>query len=718
MKKIKRSRVHHAKRSRYEILAAAANDDRLIAIAAPVAIVAGDPDAATGTGGPAKFTVDAYTGGKLALANYDLPVAVDLASLRFSNSLVANLDHVMAQRVGHVTATVNDGKSLTMAGVASAATASRDEVVKSAKDGFNWQASIEAKPDLSALERIAAGHSIEINGQSLAGPMYVARNAMLRGFAFVSHGADDDTKAKIAAAAAKDKGNQNMDPEFVKWIKAMGIDPDHSTPEILAQCEANWKGFNKKPDAKAEPEIKAGSTVDEIVAAQKAENVRQTKILDLARDAMADNPGGMDTIQAMANAAIKDRKITAESFELDMYRQRRTPARPQLGLSGVGQYASDVIECAICQTAKLENIEKHYSPQILEAADRQFKHGIGLQQLFTIAAQAAGLNVTSVKSELLSVLRACFPIDPRSIQAGDGGTSTISLPTTFANIANKFLLQGWMAIDQTWRAITGVSQTNDFKLQTRFSLTGDMVYEAVGPGGEIKHGKVGETVYTNQVGTYAKMFGISRTDIINDDLGALTGVPMRLGRGAALALNKIFWTIFLNNSNFFKSGNSNVSTGGGSALSIDGLTAAEKVFLKQTDPDGQPLGIEPRILLVPVELKSTAASLMTSELVVSGNTALASGLPNKNIFQGRFSYFSTPYLSNTAFTGNSTTAWYLLASPADLPVIDTAFLNGREAPIVETAQADFNILGVLMRGYHDFGVALQEFRGGVRSAGT
>jgi len=699
------------------IIAAAANDDRLIAIAAPVAIVAGDPDAATGAGGPAKFTVDAYTGGKLIVANYDLPVAVDLATLRFSNSLVANLDHVTAQRVGHVTATVNDGKSLTMAGVASAATASRDEVVKSAKDGFNWQASIEAKPDLSALERIAAGQSIEINGQSLAGPMYVARNAMLRGFAFVSHGADDDTKAKIAAAAAKDKGKENMDPEFVKWIKAMGIDPDHATPEILATCKANWEGFNKKPEAKPEPEIKAGSTVDEIVAAQKTENARQERILNFAREAMADNPGAMDTIQAMANAAIKDRKISAEAFELDMYRQRRHVSRPRIGPPGGGQYAADVIECAICQTGKLENIDKHFSPQVLEAAEKQFRHGIGLQQLLTIAARAAGLDVTSVKAELLSVLRACFPIDPRAIQA-EGATSTISLPTTFSNIANKFLLQGWMAIDQTWRAITGVSQTNDFKLQTRFSLTGDMVYEAVGPGGEIKHGKVGETVYTNQVGTYAKMFGISRQDIINDDMGALTGVPNRLGRGAALALNKIFWTIFLNNSNFFKSGNNNVSTGGGSALSIDGLTAAEKTFLKQTDPDGQPLGIEPKILLVPVELKATAASLMTSELVVSGNTALASGLPNANVFRGRFDYFSTPYLSNTAYTGNSTAAWYLLASPADLPVIDTAFLNGRESPIIETAQADFDILGIVMRGYHDFGVALQEFRGGVRSAGS
>ena len=82
---------------RNRLIAAAATDDRLIAIAAPVAIVAGDPDAAAGSG-PAKFSVDAYTGGKLELSNFDLPVVVDLATLGASNSLVANLDHVTGVR--------------------------------------------------------------------------------------------------------------------------------------------------------------------------------------------------------------------------------------------------------------------------------------------------------------------------------------------------------------------------------------------------------------------------------------------------------------------------------------------------------------------------------------------------------------------------------------------------------------------------------------------
>ena len=39
------------------------------------------------------------------------------------------------------------------------------------------------------------------------------------------------------------------------------------------------------------------------------------------------------------------------------------------------------------------------------------------------------------------------------------------------------------------------------------------------------------------------------------------------------------------------------------------------------------------------------------------------------------------------------------------------------AAAIETALADFDTLGIKMRGYHDFGVNLQDARGGVKSKG-
>ena len=76
------------------------------------------------------------------------------------------------------------------------------------------------------------------------------------------------------------------------------------------------------------------------------------------------------------------------------------------------------------------------------------------------------------------------------------------------------------------------------------------------------------------------------------------------------------------------------------------------------------------------------------------------------------------YLGNTAFTGASSTASYLLANPNVVPVIQVVFLNGVEAPTVETSDLDFKQLGIQMRGIHDFGVNKMDYRGGVKSAGA
>ena len=75
------------------------------------------------------------------------------------------------------------------------------------------------------------------------------------------------------------------------------------------------------------------------------------------------------------------------------------------------------------------------------------------------------------------------------------------------------------------------------------------------------------------------------------------------------------------------------------------------------------------------------------------------------------------YLSAPSQVHGDPRAWYLVADPNDLAVIEVAFLNGQDAPTIEQAQVDFNLLGIQMRGFHDFGVAKQDARGAVKMAG-
>ena len=291
--------------------------------------------------------------------------------------------------------------------------------------------------------------------------------------------------------------------------------------------------------------------------------------------------------------------------------------------------------------------------------------------------------------------------------------STMTLPGIFSSVANKFLLSGFTAVESTWQSIAATRSVSDFKAITSYRLTGGFDFEEIGPGGKLKHGEIGEESFQNQARTYGRMFSLTRQDLINDDLGALTAVPSRIGRGAALTLNKVFWQSFLDNGGFFTTARKNYKAGATTAMSLDSLTEAELLFLTQTDPDGNPLALTPSILLVPPALLVPSTLLMNSTEVRNPSAKDVTSNPHA----GKFRIVQSSYLSNAAIPGSSAKAWYLLANPAELATVEVCFLNGQQRPIVDRAEADFNVLGVQMRGYFDFGVARQDWRAGVKFKG-
>lgn len=673
----------------------------IIGIESTVEIQAADADKPKG---PRSFTSTIYTGGPVQVAGWELPVVIDLAGLKTSKVLVANLDHKQNQRVGNFDIT-NNGQELIAAGKASAATPYRDEVINSADEGYQWQTSVEVKPH--RVEELPKGKTAMVNGQKVEGPAYITRTGTLKGFAFVSHGADDNTTATIAASAASSAGKgTKMKTEVKDWAEAMGIDIEAATPEQLEVIEANYNGKAKKPRAiqAADPfearRIEAKRRADIQAFADRQIEMRSSDVDEIAE------------IEKLANHAIEAGMETSE-FRLKFYESQLPEARRPINAGTNQKLSNRIIEAAICQAGRMPGHEKSFDDQTLQLAHDQFRGNIGLKQILLLAAEQNGYRANYATEINMDVQRAAFNMNGgRMINAT--GFSTISISTILSSVANKFLMVGWNSVDMTPMNIAPVKNVRDYKQITTVSLTGDLQFEALGAGGEIKHGTLGNQSYTNQADIYARMLAITEKDIVNDDLGALTATPQRLGRGAALKLNDLFWTTFLNNSAFFTTGRLNVNEGVAD-MTIGGLDATETVFTNQTDPDGKPLGLTAKILLVPTALKNKAMALVDPlSRVQSGNT---SGQPDVNVFAGRFRVESSPYMSNSAYTGYSAAAWYMLADPMDMPVIEIAALNGRVEPIVETADADFNVLGIQMRGKSSVGVSLQEYRAGVRADG-
>jgi hypothetical protein len=377
-----------------------------------------------------------------------------------------------------------------------------------------------------------------------------------------------------------------------------------------------------------------------------------------------------------------------------------------------------------------------YTDQVQQAAHTHFRGGIGLHQLLSLAARDGGYRGHERINDhnMVEVLRAAA----RASEIRADGGSTISLQNVLANVMNKFLLAGYMSVNQEWRKICLIRPTKDFKPLKDINIFGDFVFKKLGSDGQIANAAMSDEAYTVAIDTFARKLSIPRQTIVNDDLNALTFVPQLVGIGSADAISILVWSLWLNPGNaadgnpFFYQRSSQVnalgggaaqsnllSSGASSALSSAALQQATSLFDKQVKPNGQPLGVEPDILLYPPELHQAAWELCHSEFLIYGG-ASASRQPNRNMWMGRFQPVKVPYLSNPLYTGASPTAWYLLANPQRMAAIAVAFLNGQETPTVINVNLanQGNELGIAVVGYHDFGAGMYNFRGAVKSPGA
>ena len=653
-----------------------------------------------------RFRMVAYTGDAMIISGWKHPVVVDLEGLAIpSQRRPVRFAHSAYQGVGHSERIAVESNQLIAEGVVSRDTPAAREIVASGKRGFPWQASIGAA--VREAELIRAQRSVTVNGRTFEGPVYIARKTTLGEISFVDLGADTATSASIAA--------QRQETTFMdEPVKDAVTDPASpetpKSPEVTPSVTPASAAPNSSAPADTPASVAAAAAPQPVTVTADIEAARKQAADELRRQSKIREVCG-DKHTEIAAKAIEE-GWTTDKAELEVLRA----SRPVIGGAPalhVPDNAMDenILEAACMMTSKLKSVEDMYEDKTLEAASKKFRGGIGLQELLLEAAWANGYTGRNFRNSR-EVLRFAFGYD---IQASGGGFSTIDISGILSNVANKFLLEGFFSVERTWRAITAIRNVSDFKTVTSYRLIGKDQYEQVAPGGELKHGTLGEESYANKADTYGLLLSIDRRDVINDDLGAITTVPRKLGRGSGLKINDVFWATFLDNATFFTVGNDNLLTGADTALSHDAMSKAVQAFDDLKDAEGKPLAVMPSILLVPTALNATAQALHKSQEI--RNPGASAKYPITNLYTNQFPPQVSRYLSSSQYTGNSDKAWYLLADPADLPVIETAFLNGQESPTIETAEADFNVLGIQMRGYHDFGCALQEPKGGVRMKG-
>ena len=341
-----------------------------------------------------------------------------------------------------------------------------------------------------------------------------------------------------------------------------------------------------------------------------------------------------------------------------------------------------VEEAALCLQAGLRGAESFYDQQTLEAADKAAK-STSLGEVLVKAARAGGYDGGSRinSSNVSTVLKAAF--------------ATHSITDILSNVANKFLLSGFNAVEQVWQDVSATRSVNDFKSISMFRLNGSFKFQKVGNGGSLQMAEASDEKRSVSADTYGIMTTVSRQDLINDDLNALSAVNARIGRGAALSMNDVIWGEFQSGNSSYYAG---ASAGAGNALSLSALKTATTAYRKLKDSDGNPLAVTPRLLIVPPDLELAAIELMTSSLLITGADQTR---PAVNVMSGRYRVVVSSNLTNAS-------TWWLAAEPADLNALDVVFLNGQQSPTIQQVEMDSSLLGIVLRGYMDFGVAKGE----------
>jgi len=299
----------------------------------------------------------------------------------------------------------------------------------------------------------------------------------------------------------------------------------------------------------------------------------------------------------------------------------------------------------------------------------------------------------------------------RALTYRAAGQTTSDFTNILASVANKSLLQGWEEAPETWQIWTRRGTLPDFKTAEISGLSGFTGLDEVPEDGDITYGKFTDRKETIKLVSYAKKYRITRKLIINDDLRALSAIPRAMGRAGNRKVGDITYallngtgpTLNQDSTALFDTSSHKNYVAAATAPTVATLNTAAVAMAKQTDPNTSAvLNIQPRFLMVPKALESTARVLIAATYDPAGT---AGTLP-PNPFSGRYEVITDARLDGQTY---GTAAWYLLADPNIFDTFEVAFLNGMAEPYMREneewdGQGTSYLVGV------DFGVSALDFR--------
>lgn len=711
-------------------------------------------DAGPGEDGKAKlptFAMTAYNGGPMNPGGWyaDAPIILDLEGMNVPAAVPIDAGHM--EDVGHASKIDKSVKSLRASGVLSAYSESDQDqsaikarqMVRMAKNGFPFQASVQATASRDKIEQIRAGESVRVNGRTFDGPVYVARQSNLKKIAILSLGADSTTETKIAAKP----GDPKMNPEFQAWLKASGL-PETPPADQLPGLQAMWDASKRKP---ADPppiakpvDVQAQIVEERQLRADEAKRVRSIHTI-CAKPEYAEVTAEIEANGVKTQVAVEAHAIengwTPDQTELHCLRNARPKNVAVFAHSKDQDCTEAVLSAALMlrsgcaldhgsystqQAVAIWGMDENEKPKI-PAWLRANINDPARNQVMDLAHRYASLHAMDVLREVVRLKGRHAPHGREQLfhAAFSGGTLT----NIFTNSVNAKLVATYQEAPDTTAGWTQETEVNDFKINTDIRLIKGGNLSVHPRGGRADHMRRADTSEQFQAARFSGQTQIDEQDFIDDMLGALNEFPVEMANAAKRLRPDLVYAILLANPTLlatarqlFNATDDNVDTG--SALASATIkTGIANMNVKQEN--GVNLNLNPTHILVPSTLRFSAKELISSAqiLIARGGTTdttvergAANVLADENltlVSDARLENGVTDPLSGTVYSG-STSTWYLACALARTLLI--AYLAGTgRAPQVRSFVLEKGQWGMGWDIKMDIGAKARDWRGFYRA---
>lgn len=613
------------------------------------------------------------------------------------------------------------------------------------RDGHLTDFSITAQ--VNQVRNVSSGDTFRVGANTVDGPAEIVTRWTPTDASLVATGADAASTVRSAVLRSYDSTQWEREemPVTRDQLLEMGM------PESL-EDSAEITAWLKSHVESEELSVDDAVAETEEVIAEEAQPVQEESA---AEDYVDDVP--QDAEPVLAGAEEEGTLDRAIDQERDRVRLIRTLARSaNIDGSVADQWCDDGTPVEEVRRKVQEQMEKqnhpagtsvHVTRSAIEKAEDAVRDGLlrrayasaGIKQSIENSEDSALGNVELVRMAEM-ILRSgginCDRMSKRDIAAvAMGNTSTMyrlgikrdgeayhttgSFPNLLMDASNKTLLAAYAEAPYTWSLwARQAGSVADFKNINRIRYSEAASLSVVPENDQYSESRMSDEKESYSVEKYGKVSTVSWETIVNDDLDALARTPAMMGIAARRTQNEKVYDVLTANANMadgnalFSSAHSNVASVGGSP-SVSSLNDAYTSMMTQTGVDGQTIiNVEPAFIIGPPSLRGTILQLLGSfSDPVAGGTN-AGNANSLNIHQNVLTPIIEPQLESS-----SATQWYMCASNSLIDTVEIAFLQGEEAPVLES-EYDMKRDCYFYKVRQTFGVKAIDWRGLYRNAGA